>query len=194
MTKIVVVAAGLGVPSTTRLLADRFVAELRSRLEPDTEIDVIELRDYAHAIADAMLTGFASGGLKSAIATVVEADALVAVTPVFNASYSGLFKSFFDVIEPGKLDGLPVLLAANGGSERHSLVTEQIIRPLFVYAHAKPVTTAVYAATSDFGSDSHLDERIARASAELIEMMRSTARTQSISAETKFVPFSELLG
>jgi len=83
---------------------------------------------------------------------VAAADAVIAVSPIFNASYSGLFKAFFDVLEPGALTGKPVLVAATGGSERHSLALEHAMRPLFAYLRAVVVPTAVYAASSDWAS------------------------------------------
>ena len=74
----------------------------------------------------------------------------IVVTPTFSASYSGLFKTFFDVLEEGALDGTPVLIAATGGTARHSLVLELALRPLFSYLHAVVVPTGVFAATEDF--------------------------------------------
>ena len=111
--KLIVVSAGLSTPSSTRLLADRLSAAATRALEALGEpvvVDVIELRPLAHALADTMLTGFASGELAQALQQVRRADALIAVTPVFSASYTGLFKSFFDVLEPDSLDGTPVTL------------------------------------------------------------------------------------
>ncbi|GMA20041.1 CE1759 family FMN reductase [Arsenicicoccus piscis] len=102
---------------------------------------------------------------------LASADAVIAVTPVFSASYSGLFKMFFDVLEPGTLDGTPVLVAATAGTPRHSLVLEHALRPLFSYLHAVVVPTAVFAATEDFGGTSELGPRVARAAAELSALM-----------------------
>ncbi len=102
---------------------------------------------------DALLTGFPAGQLREALADVVAADALIVVSPTFQASYSGLFKSFVDLIEMDQLRGTPVLLAATGGTERHSLVIEHALRPLFAHLGAFPVPTGVYAATADFGGD-----------------------------------------
>jgi FMN reductase len=172
MRHIVVISAGLSVPSSTRLLADQLgeasVASLRARGEEAT-FEVVELRGLAHALADNMLTGFPSGPLAEAVEAVRRADALVAVTPVFSASYSGLFKTFFDVLEPGLLEGKPVLMAATAGTARHSLVLEHAMRPLFSYLKATPVPTGVFAASEDFGSnaDGGLDKRVQRAASEL---------------------------
>jgi FMN reductase len=177
--RIVVVSAGLSDPSSTRLLADLLarstVAALgrTSGVEP-AEIQTVELRPLAHALADQLLTGFATGELARAEEAVAQADGVIAVTPVFSASYSGLFKTFFDVLEPGALDGTPVLVAATAGTARHSLVLEHALRPLFSHLHAVVVPTGVFAATEDFGGDA-LAGRVERAAAELAALV--AART-----------------
>lgn len=169
MTSIVVVSAGLSVPSSTRLLADRIAAATSAALM-DAEVVHVELRDLAHDLTDNLLTGFPGPRLAAAVDAVQRADGLVAVTPVFSASYSGLFKTFFDVLEDGVLDGKPVLVAATAGTARHSLVLDHALRPLFTYLHAVVVPTGVFAATDDFG-DSGLDARISRAAGELAALV-----------------------
>src|SRR5689334_13737352 len=97
---LVVISAGLSQPSSTRLLADQLSAaagRAAAQLGVTVEVQVIELRDLAHEITDHMLTGFPQSTLKQAQDSVAAADGLIVVTPVFSASYSGLFKSFFDV-------------------------------------------------------------------------------------------------
>ena len=181
MRRIVVVSAGLSVPSSTRLLADMLAAAVEGAVTArgsEVEISTIELRPLAHALADHLLTGFPSGELAEAIRLVRGADGLVVVTPVFSASYSGLFKTFFDVLEPGTLDGKPVLIAATAGTARHSLVLEHALRPLFAYLHAVVVPTGVFAASEDFGVSSasdtgsgELHKRVERAAAELAALV-----------------------
>jgi FMN reductase len=167
MTSVVVVSAGLSNPSSTRLLAGRLaVATTEALGDVEVEVTGIELRDLAHQLTDHLLTGFPGAELARAIDQVREADGLIVVTPVFSASYSGLFKTFFDVLEAGLLDGKPVLVAATAGTARHSLVLEHALRPLFAYLHAVVVPTGVFAATDDFG-DAGLDVRITRAAREL---------------------------
>ena len=120
--RIAVVSAGLSNPSSTRMLADRLAAATLARLGEqgvEASVDTVELRDLAHEITDNLLTGFARPALESAINTVVSADALIAVTPIFSTSYSGLFKSFVDVLDPDALTGMPVLIGANAGTARH---------------------------------------------------------------------------
>jgi FMN reductase len=179
MTKLVIVSGGLREPSSTRLLADRIgqavQAEL-SRAGEEVTLSVVELRRVGRPIMDAMLTGFATPELEEVFEQVAAADGLIAVTPAFNASFSGLFKSFFDVLPPETLSDMPVLIAATGGTERHSLVLEHALRPMFSYLHAVVSPTGVYAATDDFGasdSTADLSERIAKAAADFTRLLRS---------------------
>jgi FMN reductase len=179
MTNLAVVSGGLREPSSTRLLADRIgqavQAEL-SRAGEEVTLSVVELRRVGRPIMDAMLTGFATPELEEVFEQVAAADGLIAVTPAFNASFRGLFKSFFDVLPPETLSDMPVLIAATGGTERHSLVLEHALRPMFSYLHAVVSPTGVYAATDDFGasdSTADLSERIAKAAADFTRLLRS---------------------
>ncbi|GAA1696617.1 FMN reductase [Microbacterium sediminicola] len=174
--RVAVISAGLSTPSSSRMLADRLAVATSAALSvrgADVIVDAIELRDHAHAITDNMITGFARPELEAAINAVVSADAIIAVTPVFSSSYSGLFKSFIDVLDPDSLRGTPVLLGANGGTPRHSLALDYALRPLFAYLHADVVPTGVYASSADWGGVDEgiapLAERIERAGRELAE-------------------------
>lgn len=202
MTRLVVVSAGIGVPSATRLLADRLAEASVAALGGEVEVDVVELRPLAHALADHVLAGFPDEALAAAIETVRSADAVIAVTPVYAASYSGLFKMFVDVLDRDVLDGTPVLLGATAGTARHSLVLDHALRPLFTYQRAVVLPTAVFAATDDFGSDADLSGRIARAAGELARGVRpgtgaATANPRrprlSAAAADDPVPFEQLL-
>ncbi|MEU6380108.1 CE1759 family FMN reductase [Streptomyces sp. NPDC046909] len=197
--KLVVVSAGLSVPSSTRLLGDRLAAAV-SRQAP-VEVRVVEVRELAVEIAHNFTNGFPGRNLAAALDAVTEADALIVVTPVFSASYSGLFKSFFDVLEKDALAGKPVLIAATGGSARHSLVLEHALRPLFAHLKAVVVPTGVYAASEDWGADG-LDGRIERAAGELVGLMTglsatrpatSAERAESAGGVLTVVPFAEQL-
>jgi FMN reductase len=180
MTKLAVISGGLREPSSTRLLADRITAAVDAALAERNltmAATVIELRPLGRPIVDAMLAGFASAELESAFETVADADAVIAVSPAFNASYSGLFKSFFDVLPEGTLSDMPVLIAATGGTERHSLVLEHALRPMFSYLHAIVSPTGVYAATDDFGAQraasEGLSERIGKAAADFARLVQA---------------------
>ena len=159
---------------------------------------MIELRDHAHDLTNNLLSGFPSPRLQGAIDTVLAGDGLIAVTPIFSASYSGLFKMFFDVLDRDGLAGKPTLIAATGGSTRHSLAVEHAIRPFFAYLNAAVVATGVYAAAEDWGgggvtADGSLVERIGRAAVELAGAMVARphqAPTDPFEAPT---PFEQLL-
>lgn len=171
--RIAVVSAGLGTPSSTRLIADRLVTAVVAELGPTTEVEVVELPEHARELADNLVTGFAPASLRAAVDAVTGADGLIAVTPVFSGSYSGLFKTFFDVLDKQALEGQPVLLAATAGTARHSLVLEHALRPLFSYLRAAPVPTGVFAAPEDWasvaGPSGALADRIVRAARELAD-------------------------
>ncbi|MFE2302294.1 FMN reductase [Streptomyces sp. NPDC059445] len=172
--KLVVVSAGLSVPSSTRLLADRLAAATAGRVSGGVDLRVVELRDLAVEIAHNFTNGFPGRALSAAIDDVTSADGLIVVTPVFSASYSGLFKSFFDVLDKDVLAGKPVLIGATGGTGRHSLVLEHALRPLFAYLRAVVVPTGVYAASEDWGVEG-LAERVERAGGELAGLMTALA-------------------
>lgn len=195
--RLAVVTAGLSVPSSTRLLADRLTAAVVGELGEDTEVTVVELREHARALADNLVTGFPPKSVREAVDAVAGADALIAVTPVFSGSYSGLFKTFFDVIDKEALDGQPVLLAATAGTARHSLVIEHAMRPLFAYLRALPVATGVFAAPEDWGAGEGpggaLVDRIGRAAAELASAVTSRPRRVVPDEFADVVPFDQLL-
>lgn len=196
-TSIVVVSAGLGVPSSSRLLADQIsgaVERLGRAAGLDLAVTVLELRDLAVDIANNFVTGYAAPDLAEAIAAVEGADAIVAVTPVFSASYSGLFKSFIDVLEPRSLEGKPVLLGATGGTARHSLVLDLAMRPLFSYLRTRTVPTGVFAAPTDWGRGTDggqaaaLTARIERAATELVRELAAARPAGSAAARSQALP------
>lgn len=195
MARIVVISGGLGSPSSTRVLGDDIVTRLREQFAEHGEqldVTVAELRELAHPIVDAMLTGFPTGDLAKVVDDVTATDALVVVSPTFSASISGLVKSFFDILEPETLKNKPVLMAATGGTERHSLMLEFAMRPLFAYLGALPVRTAIFAATSDFGGQGTgaLDRRVRAGAAELTAAVTGSGRE---AAADDFVEFESLL-
>ncbi|GAA1059789.1 FMN reductase [Agromyces bracchium] len=185
--KIVVISAGLSTPSSSRQLADRLLADSANLLQErgvEVEAKVFELRDLAHDITNHLLMGFAPPKLEEVLDAVASADGLIVVTPIFTTSYAGLFKSFIDVIDPQALTDLPVLIGATGGTPRHSLAIDYAIRPLFTYLHAIPVTTGVFAATSDWGGGDgvrSLPDRIFRGATEFADLVERTDRSEMVS-------------
>ncbi|MFD9812004.1 FMN reductase [Streptomyces sp. NPDC059080] len=202
MTNLTIISGGLREPSSTRLLADRIEAAVRTELEDRGQrvgSSFVELRPLGRAITDAMLSGFPTGPLEEAFETVERADGVIAVTPAFNASFSGLFKSFFDVLPEGTLSDMPVLMAATGGTERHSLVLEHAMRPMFSYLHAVVSPRGVYAATSDFGSDNTrqgapLQDRVKAAAADYARLVQGCGARVRRDEFEDVVPMEQLLG
>lgn len=185
--KLAVLSAGLSQPSSTRMLADKIAVATNSRLTEgglETEVRSFDLRDYAQDITNNMLTGFPSPRLDAVIEAVTGADGLIAVTPIFTTSFSGLFKSFFDVIDNRALTDMPVVIGATAGTARHSLALDYAIRPMFTYLHAVVVPTTVFAASEDWGSGADkvkaLPDRIDRAAGELAALMVHSDRSSQI--------------
>lgn len=199
---VVVITAGLSVPSSTRLLADQVADAVAAQVGARGEaarFEHVELRELAGELAAYMTSGGVPTPRLSQVRDLVSsADGMVAVTPVFTASYSGLFKMFFDVIERDGLSGKPVLIAATGGTARHSLALEHGFRPLFAYLGAAVVPTAVYAATEDWGegatvSDDALVDRIDRAARELAAAVAARRSSQPVDPFADPTPFEQLL-
>jgi FMN reductase len=196
---LVVVSGGLSVPSSSRLLADRLAEATRVALasrSEDVVVETVELREHAHTITDHLLTGFATGSLRGVLDAVRGADGLILVTPIFSASYSGLVKSFLDVLEPGSLAGKPVLIGATGGTARHSLALEYAVRPLLAYARATVAPTAVFAASSDWAdghTQSGLGARIEQAGGELADLIGGAPPPVVTDPFDEVTPFERLL-
>jgi FMN reductase len=196
---LVVVSGGLGQPSSSRLLANRLSAAVDRHLRDagiEPRVEVIELREHAQDLTNNLLTGFPTPQLQSAIDAVLAADGLIAVTPIFSGSYSGLFKMFFDVLDRDALAGKPSLIAATGGTARHSLAIEHALRPLFAYLNAAVVATGVYAASEDWGAggltaDGSLVDRIDRAATELATAMVARPHRAPVDKFESPTPFEE---
>jgi FMN reductase len=199
MTSIVVVTAGISQPSATRLLADRLVAAIGAALGDATElsVEIVELREYARDLANNVVAGFPSHRLAAMINRVTSADGMIAVTPIYTGSYSGLFKMFVDVLDPEALEGKPVLIAATAGSARHALALEYAMRPLFSYLRTVVVPTAVFAATEDWASGGDLSDRIERAAEELARLLGPAAELPPDETagqlDAEVIPFELLL-
>ncbi|WP_018775333.1 FMN reductase [Arthrobacter sp. 131MFCol6.1] len=197
--RITVISAGLGVPSSSRLLADLLAASAERQLAAAgyaVEIEVLELRDLAVDIANNFVTGYAAPRLAEVIAGVEASDGLIAVSPVFSASYSGLFKSFIDVLDPKALEGKAVLIGATAGTDRHQMVLDFAMRPLFTYLRTRIAATAVFAGPQDWGNNddggSPLSVRVDRAAGEFVALLQDSGPQQKPAA-LESLPFEQLL-
>ena len=207
LSRIVALHAGVSEPSTSQMLAERLAESTRKALESDSRlasIEIIGLRPLVKDIALASVGGPVSADLQKMIDALSAADGVILVSPVFQASYSGLFKSAMDVLPAGTLEGVPVLLGATAGTARHSLVTEMALRPLVVYMKALPTQTAVFAASEDFGAawqtqssserpGAPLSQRVARAGRELATLMERFPRQAPVDPLADFTPMGALL-
>ena len=147
--RIVGFSGSLGVPSKTRALVDLALSKTAARFGV-----LSESYDMAELLPSLITESGGQGALDAAGRAIVEkiisADALVVGSPVYKGSYSGLFKHVFDLIDPKDLAGKPVLLTATGGGDKHALVIEHHLRPLFGFFEAATLATGVYAGAADF--------------------------------------------
>ena len=173
--RLAVVSAGTSDASSTRLLADR-VAERATAIAASrgasVSTTVVELREIATDISTALVSQLTTSRLLQASTALGEADGIIASTPVYKAGPSGLFTSFFDVLDNELLIAKPVVLAATAGTARHALVADDQMRPLFAYLRSMAAPTSVFAAPEDW-ADPALQQRIGRAAFELVLLMES---------------------
>ena len=178
--RLVVVTAGTSDPSSTRMLADRAakaVADLARADGAEVRVDVIELRPLTTEIGEALTTQVPGPGLQRAIGLLAEAEGLVVATPVYKADPSALFTAFFQVLDQDLLIGVPVVLTATAGTERHALVVDHQMRATFAYLRTMAVPTSLFAAPDDW-QGSGLGRRIDRAALELWLLMRNGIQRQ----------------
>jgi FMN reductase len=202
---LVVVSAGTSDPSSTRMLAMRTAQRVTAlagqreatgtRAEPPgarpvrrpspsgghpVRTRVIELRELATDITTALTSRLITPKLQHAVDALAAADGLIVAAPVYKAGASGLFTSFFHVLDNDLLIGKPVILAATAGTARHALVVDDQMRSLFAYLRTLPVPTSLFAAPEDWGDggdggdgEQALARRIDRAAFELVLLMES---------------------
>jgi len=167
--KLAVVSAGASDPSSTRLLADRIATGVSRRAGQrghQVAVTVIELRPLAAEIATAITSQLLGPKLTEAAETLAAADGIVVSAPVYKAGPSGLFTSFFQVLDNDLLIAKPVVLAATAGTSRHALVVDEQLRGLFAFLRTLTAPTSLFAAPEDWG-DPALTQRIDRAGVEL---------------------------
>lgn len=178
--RLVAVSGGLQRPSKSAALADHLLDLIADELPCEQRL--VELGQLAPQLAGAVWRSHLPETVERELAAVEQADVLVVTTPVFRGSYTGLFKHFFDFIHQDALVDKPILLAATGGSERHALVIDHQLRPLFSFFQARTLPLGVYATDKDFADyrlqDAALIERARLAvdrAMPLIEMARHSA-------------------
>lgn len=206
--RIAVVTAGLSQPSSTRLLADRLAEATTTAVQAEgrfaseavemvaeVAVDVVEVREIAHDLTNHVLTGFASPALQERLDAITGAGGVIVSTPVYAASYAGLFKMLIDVLPRDALRNVPVLLGATGGTPRHSLAIDHALRPLFAHLGALVAPVGVFAASQDWGSVAAggLGERIERAGSQFARLLTGTAPAGRLDPFAEVTPFEALL-
>lgn len=171
---IVAVSGGLNHPSKTESLIQAILDEL-GQATP-INIHFIKFSEIGHLLGGAIYRNQLPQRVQNDLAAVEAADALIVGTPVYRASFTGLFKHFFDFVEQTALVDVPVLLAASGGSDRHALVLEHQLRPLFSFFQAQTLPIGVYATDRDFTPEytiksEHIRDRITLAIARALPIL-----------------------
>ncbi|MDP9026605.1 MAG: FMN reductase, partial [Actinomycetota bacterium] len=182
--RVVAVSGSLTAPSRTTALVEEIVAAfaraIAATAEPTLEIDahVITLNSLGPHLAGALSRKALPRIAEEELQRIENADLLIVATPVYRASFTGLFKHLFDFVDQYALVDTPVLLAATGGSERHALIIEHQLRPLFGFFQSLALPVGVYAHDSDILdyriADTQLADRIEKAVARGLPLIRSS--------------------
>jgi FMN reductase len=171
--RIVGVTGSLQAPSKTITLVEAITADLAQRLSGGVQL--IKVNELGPSFAGALSRSEVSSEVEAALGAIETADVLVVASPVYRASFTGLFKHLFDFVDQYSLVDTPVLLAATGGSERHALILEHQFRPLFSFFQALTLPVGVYAHDSDFTdyriSSPRLNDRIDKAVAKSLPLI-----------------------
>ena len=175
--KVVAVSGGLNTPSKTEALIDAVLSELQDALS--IELTYIKLSEIGQLLGGVISRDDLPQPVQDALLAIESADALIVGTPVYRASFTGLFKHLFDFVDQFSLVDVPVLLAASGGSDRHALVLEHQLRPLFSFFQAQTLPIGVYATDQDFTnyqvSSQLLRDRIKLAAARALPVFQYAA-------------------
>ena len=175
--KVVAVSGSVQRPSRTLVLVEQLLAALAEVLPID--VHLITLEELAPAIGGTSYRDQLPGRVQAELAAIESADVLVVGSPVYRGSYTGLFKHLFDLVHHEALIDVPVLLAATGGSDRHALVIDHQLRPLFSFFQARTLPLGVYASGQDFSgheiTSQALRERIALAVARALPLLSASS-------------------
>ena len=184
--RVVGVSGSLKSPSRTIVLVDEIIASLGRHVQ--IEPLAIRINELGPSFAGALGRSELPNEVESALQAIETADVLVVASPVYRASFTGLFKHLFDFVDQYALVDTPILLAATGGSERHALIIEHQFRPLFGFFQALTLPVGVYAHDSDFTdyqiSSERLRERLEKAVVKAIPLIRSNVAEKDEIART----------
>lgn len=174
---VVGVSGSTHSPSKTTALVENILGVVARERDVDTHL--VEIDRIGPGLAGTVQRSALPPSVHDALHRIETADLLVVASPVYRASYTGLFKHLFDFVEQYSLVGTPVLLAATGGSERHGLMIEHQLRPLFGFFQSLTLPNGIYASDADFTdyrvSNVELQERIDTAVARALPVVARVA-------------------
>ncbi len=181
MTKklVVGISGNLTRPSKTKAFITQIAADVAGRIGATSAIYDIE--DLGSSFPPARRLSDLDAAARGIVEQLTRADVLVVGSPTFKGSYTGLFKHLFDLLDPSSLRGKPIILTATGGGERHSLIVEHQLRPLFGFFEALTMPTAIYASDKDFADGALVSEAIhARARQAVVEVARVVGEARNV--------------
>lgn len=171
--RVVSISGSVRRPSRSRVLGELVADATLQRI--DLDFESYDLIDAGPGLGAAFTREELSDDARRVLEAIENADALIAISPVYKGSYTGLFKHLFDFVSPAKLVNKPVVVGATGGGHRHGLVVEHQMRPLFGFFSALTVPTSVYASDQEFANDALVEpsvrERVDQAAAQLAALL-----------------------
>lgn len=174
MNKIIGLTGVFNTPSRTEGLVNHLTEAFVS--ETEFTHAVITLKDFGDSLPLAKKLEDLDQNARRLVDDIINADALIIGVPTWNAGYPGMFKHLFDLMPPNAIVDKPVILSATGGSDRHALMPEYQLRPLFTYLRTRVATTTLFATTNDFDGNqfsAEFENRVFRAVKELKALVQS---------------------
>jgi FMN reductase len=137
-------------PSKSRTLAQLIASAVE--VQPPVDVEFYDVFDAGPGLGAAFTRKELTPEALHIVEAVEQADALIAITPVYKGSYTGLFKHLIDFVDLEALHNKPVVIGATGGGHRHALIVEHQLRPLFGFFSALTIPTAIYASEHEFAN------------------------------------------
>lgn len=183
--KLVGFAGSFNRPSRSRALVETVAGLAAERYGLAT--DIYDIAEFGPSLGQARRQNDLDATARRLLDEISTADVLVVGTPTYKGSYTGLFKHAIDLLDPAALQGTPVILTATGGGDRHALVVEHQLRPLFGFFQAHTLPSAVYASDRDFVDyrlvAEPIRQRVEQAVGELAPFVRQPAIQHHLAAE-----------
>lgn len=145
---VVGISGNIARPSKTRAFVNHVAQDVAEAIGAGQV--TYDVEDLGPSVLTARRTADLDDRARAIVEQLRKATVLVVGSPTYKGSYTGLFKHFFDLLDPSLLRGKPTILLTTGGGERHSLIVEHQLRPLFGFFEALTMPTAIYASDRDF--------------------------------------------